>query len=80
MRKALDAREDKAVSTDSLIKLPECVLKNNVFELNTSFYKQLRGAATGTKMAPPYAIIFMGDLGENVLKIVIRNHSHGGDT
>ena len=43
MRKALDAREDKAVSTDSLIKLPECVLKNNVFELNTSFYKQLRG-------------------------------------
>ena len=41
MRKALDAREDKTVSTDSLIELAECVLKNNIFEHNTSFYKQL---------------------------------------
>ena len=68
MRKALDAREDKTVSTDSLIELVECVLKNNKFEHNTSFYKQLRGTAIGTKMAPPYAIIFMGDLEEKLLK------------
>ena len=32
MRKALDAREDKAVSRDSLIELVECVLKNNILE------------------------------------------------
>ena len=64
MRKALDAQEDKTVSTESLIELAECVLKNNIFEHNTSFYKQLRGPAIGTKMAPPYAIIFMGDLEE----------------
>ena len=64
MRKALDAREDKTVLTDSLIELAECVLKNNIFEHNTSFYKQLRGTAIRTKMAPPYAIIFMGDLEE----------------
>ena len=68
MRKALDAREDKTVSADSLIELAECVLKNNIFEYNTSFYKQLRGTTIGTKMAPPYAIIFMGDLEENFLK------------
>ena len=68
MRKALDARDDKTVSTDSLIELAECVLKNNIFEYNTSFYKQLRGTAIGTTMAPPYAIIFMGDLEENLLK------------
>ena len=61
MRKALDAREDKTVSTDSLIELAECVLKNNIFEHNTFFYKQLKGTAIGTKMAQPYAIIFMGD-------------------
>ena len=66
--KALDAQEDKTVSTDSLIELAECVLKNNIFEHNTSFYKQLRGTAIGTKMAPPYAIIFMGDLEEKLLK------------
>ena len=68
MRKALDTRQDKAVSTDSLIELAECVLKNNIFEHNTSFYKQLRGPAIGTKMAPPYAIIFMGDLEEQFLE------------
>ena len=43
MRKALDAPEDKIVSTDSVIELAECVLKNNIFEHNTSFYKQLKG-------------------------------------
>ena len=68
MRKALDEREDKTVSKDSLIELTECVLKNNIFEHNTSFYKQLRGTAIGTKMAPPYAILFMGDLEEKILK------------
>ena len=68
MWKALDARGDKTVSTDSLIELAECILKNNIFEHNTSFYKQLRGTAIGTKMAPPYAIIFMGDLEEKLLK------------
>ena len=68
MRKALDEREDKTVSTNSLIELAKCVLKNNIFEHNTSFYKQLRGTTIGTKMAPPYAIIFMGDLEEKILK------------
>ena len=63
-RKALDLRKDKRISTESLIELAECVLKNNIFEHNLSFYKQLRGTAIGTKMAPPYAIIFLGDLEE----------------
>ena len=68
MRKALDEREDKTVSTDFLIELAECVLKNNIFEHNTSFYKQLRGTAIATKMALPYAILFMGDLETKILK------------
>ena len=76
MRKELDAREDNTVSTDCLIELAECVLKNNILEHNTSFYKQLRGTVIGTEMTPPYAIILMGDLEKNVLKIVIRNHVH----
>ena len=68
MRKVLDAQEDKTVLTDSLVELAECVLKNNIFELNTSFYKKLSETAIGTKMAPPYAVIFMGDLEEKILK------------
>ena len=69
MRKSLDAREDKTVLTDSLIELEECILKNNIFEHSTSFYKQLRDTAIGTKMAPPYSIIFMRDLMKKLLKV-----------
>ena len=46
---ALDAREDKAVLTDSLIELAECILKNNIFEHNTSFYEHFRGNAKELK-------------------------------
>ena len=82
MRKALDVREDKTVSTDSLIELAECVLKNKIFEHNTSSYKQLRGTAIGTEMAPPFAIIFMGDFEEKLLKDCDKeplDKEHGGD-
>ena len=53
--KALDTRKDKTIFTDTLIELAECVLKHNIFEHNKSVFKQLRGTAIGTKMAPPYA-------------------------
>ena len=32
IRKAVDTRKDKTISTDSLIELAEYVLKNNIFE------------------------------------------------
>lgn len=51
--KALDAQKDKTVLTDSLIELAEYVFKNKIFEHSTSFYKQLRGTAIGTKLASP---------------------------
>ena len=68
LRKSLESREDKTISTDSLMDLAECVLKNNIFEPNLSFFKQLRGTTIGAKMAPPYAITFMGDLDERILQ------------
>ena len=61
LRKSLEPKEDKTISTDSLMDLAECVLKNNIFELNLSFFKQLTGTAIEIKMAPRCAIIFMGD-------------------
>ena len=68
IKEALDKREDKSISTESILELAECVLKNNVFEHNEMFYKQLRGTAIGTKMAPPYAVVFMGKLEEDFIK------------
>ena len=74
LRKSLEPKEDKTISTDSLMDLAECVLKNNIFELNLSFFKQLRGTAIEIKMAPRCAIIFMGDLEERILQTAVLNH------
>ena len=68
LRKFLDARTEKKVTTETLLELAEIVLKNNIFQFNEKTLKQLRGTAIGTKFAPPYAIIFMADLGEKILE------------
>ena len=68
VRKRLDQRQDKQISTDSLVELAECVLKHNHFEHNGQFFRQKRGTAIGTKMAPQYAIIFMAELEEKLLE------------
>ena len=54
IRKALDTRKSKTTSTDSLIELG----KRSTFRHDKSVFKQLRGTALGTKMAPLYTIIF----------------------
>ena len=68
LRKFLDARKEKKVTTEILLELAEIVLKNNIFQLNEKTLKQLRRTAIGTKFAPPYAIIFMTDLEERILE------------
>ena len=67
LKKHLEKREEKPISTNSLLELTECVLKNNIFEHNESYFKQIQGTAIGTKMAPPYAILFMSELEETFL-------------
>ena len=74
----LDSRADKQVTTDTLIELAELVLKNNIFEFSDKTYKQIRGTTIVTKFAPPYAILFMAALEENILKSK-RNQMFGGD-
>ena len=79
IQKTLDEQEEKTGSTDSLIELAGCILKNNIFKHNTSFHKQLRGTAIETKMASPYAIVYMGDL-EEKLKGCDKKPLAGGNT
>ena len=67
LKTALEKRPEKPVSTESLCELAELVLKNNIFEFDEKVYRQLRGTAIGTKMAPPYAIIFLAELEERFL-------------
>ena len=65
--KALDTTKEKPISTDSLIELAECFLKNNIFEHHKSVFKQLRGTAIEIKMAPPSVVIFMDFLEKDIL-------------
>jgi len=67
LRDALNGREDKSTSTESLLDLAKCVLENNVFEHDGKVFRQIQGTAIGTKMAPNYAILFMADLEEKLL-------------
>ena len=67
-RKFLDARTEKKLTTETLLELAEIVLKNNIFQFNEKALEQLRGTSIGSNFAPPYAVIFMADLEERVLK------------
>ena len=63
----MELRDNKQISSDTLVELAEIVLKNNIFQFDEKTFKQVRGTAIGTKFAPPYAILFMADLDEKIL-------------
>ena len=66
-RKRLNNRENKEVTTDTLVKLVDIVLKNIYFQFLDKRFKQKRGTSIGTKFAPPYSILFMADLEKRLL-------------
>ena len=57
IRKHLNNRENKEVTTDTLVELADIVLKNDHFLFLDKTFKQKQGTAIGTKFAPPYSII-----------------------
>ena len=65
-----DSRETKVPPTEILIELLLLVLKCNSFEFNEKHYLQIQGTSMGTKMAPSYANIFMGQLEKRFLMSV----------
>ena len=44
------------------------VLRNNFFEFNGEVKRQKSGTTIGTKIAPPYASIFMDEVETKILK------------
>ena len=68
LRKRLETRKEKYVSTDTIIDLAEVVLKNNIFTFGKKTLRQKRGTAIGSKFAPPYSISFMAELEEEIIK------------
>ena len=52
----LKLRNNKQVSSGTLIGLAKTELKKNISEFDGKTFNQVRGATIGTKFAPPYTI------------------------
>ena len=51
-----------------IIKFINLILRNNIFRFANGFFLQKIGTAMGTRMAPNYANLFMGDLEDEILQ------------
>eukprot|EP00061_Rhincodon_typus_P017122 g45681.t1 len=60
LRFFLSRRPDQSPSTNTLIRLAELALTLNNFSVNSSHFLQTKGVATGTRMGPSYACLFVG--------------------
>ena len=63
-----DNYPNKEVSTEDIGKKADYVLRNNLFEFDSKFYKQISGTAIGTKFALLHACIFMDHIETEFLK------------
>ena len=57
---------DSRLQTESICDLMRMMLTINNFEFDNNHFIQLLGTALGTRMAPAYANLFMGDLEEKL--------------
>ena len=57
-------------TNDFIIRSLEIILNSNAFEFNDNVYKQCKGTAIGTKVAPTYATLVLGYLGEKLYNIL----------
>ena len=68
LQKGLDGRHDKCVPTWYLVKLMRLVLTKNTFTWDGKLFTQQDGTAIGTRAAPTFAGLFMGELEEAMLQ------------
>ena len=68
LRKRLESRKQKHVSTDTIIDLVEVVLKITCLHSEKRHLSKNGGTAIVTKLARPYSILFMAELEEEMMK------------
>jgi len=54
-----EMRKNKTIPSSFLLNLIQTVLKSNIFRFQNKLYRQIKGTAMGTPMAPNYANLFM---------------------
>ena len=65
LRKRLNNRMEKYISSDTLCNLAEVVLKNNIFKFGK---KNINGPAIGSKFVSAYSTVFMTEMEEEILR------------
>lgn len=78
LSRILDTRDTADIPTTELAEFARIVLENNYFEFNSSIFHQIIGTAMGTKFAPAFASIFMGEFENRFLNTVVLNLNFGG--
>ena len=63
----LDKLVNPTIKTTRLCDLIRMILTNNTFTLNGQHYRWINGTAMGTKMAPSYANLFLGNFEQKAL-------------
>ena len=76
-REAWDQRAVKEPPTECRVQLLTLVLKHSNFTFNGEHFVQINGTAMGTKMAPSYANIFMGNLKNLSYNLHLTSHFPG---
>ena len=66
IRHYLDLRQDPKIPTTTFLRLTELVLKQNCFQFNGRFFRQIKGVAMGTKLGPSVACLTMGHFEEQM--------------
>ena len=67
LEKKLNERQNPKIPTETLVKMADLVLKNNVFLHNGKTYRQKRGTAMGTKKLPHMPLYSWGILKKMLL-------------
>ena len=63
----LERRQHREPPSADIIQLAQLVLELNAFKYGDEHYLQIHGTAMGTRMAPSFANLFMGQLEEDIL-------------
>ena len=74
---ALEERKIKEVPTQFITRLLELVLQYNIFEHDSTLYRQQIGTSMGSKPAPDFSNIFMARRIDNEIRKIARKYTKG---
>ena len=66
--------ESHRISNEFILGAIRLILENNIFFFNDMYYRQLKGTAMGTKMAPIYATLVLGFLEKKLYNEIYTNY------